>query len=755
MSETSGSWIHAVVAVSIRRPGSVLALWAVCSIVALGGVVRLGIEPSPASFLDRDGPAWSFYQSSVERFGNDEFVAVAVEGTHPWDPAALEDVRRITARIEHLPGVARVDSLATVPIIDATTDGSLRLDPALVDGRPLTPGEVVRIRALVGRDRIVPGNLMSSDGSVFAINVVFDRDQDAHDDGRSGRQAAVLATIERLLDGRRAWVSGVPVFEIEAAPQIRTEILTFVPLTVALIAAGLGVVFRSAVAPVASLLASGVATLLVLGVMGGVGADLTLVTMTLPSLWLAFGSTYAIHVLAAARGMTTPEALVEALRPVAAPVALSGVTTAAGFFALGSIRLDAIRGLGLFGGIGVLVVLGAALTVVPAIVSFRPLPAARQAGATAWQARTVDRLVGLAARRGRLVVAGWLIVAGISGAGITWLSVETDASRWWPPESHVRAHFEAIRDRLSGVGPMNVVIDAPPGRTVTEPMVMERIDALAAHLEALPEVGRAISLADLLRQLGGGDQVLPASQALIEQYLLLLESTDRVWDLVTPDRTSASIVLRVDTNGSRALVELARKAETWWRGQGLRDFDARCTGLMFEYARIEEAIAWGQIQGLTLALLAIGVVLLIVFRSPYLVGVALVPNVLPLVILYGVMGWLRIPLDGATACVGSVALGIAVDDTVHLTSHFRDARSGGMLPVAALGKSLHRVLAPVVYTTGLVSLGFAVLALSSFLPIRNLGIIFVSVLAICLLADTILLPALLLSDRRRTAQTTR
>jgi hypothetical protein len=176
---------------------------------------------------------------------------------------------------------------------------------------------------------------------------------------------------------------------------------------------------------------------------------------------------------------------------------------------------------------------------------------------------------------------------------------------------------------------------------------------------------------------------------------------------------------------------------------------------MFEYARIEEAIAWGQIQGLTLALLAIGVVLLIVFRSPYLVGVALVPNVLPLVILYGVMGWLRIPLDGATACVGSVALGIAVDDTVHLTSHFRDARSGGMLPVAALGKSLHRVLAPVVYTTGLVSLGFAVLALSSFLPIRNLGIIFVSVLAICLLADTILLPALLLSDRRRTAQTTR
>jgi predicted RND superfamily exporter protein len=78
-----------------------------------------------------------------------------------------------------------------------------------------------------------------------------------------------------------------------------------------------------------------------------------------------------------------------------------------------------------------------------------------------------------------------------------------------------------------------------------------------------------------------------------------------------------------------------------------------------------------------------------------------------------------------------------------------------MPPVAALATSLRRVLAPVVYTTSLVSLGFAVLALSSFQPIRNLGIIFVSVLVICLLADTILLPALLLSDRRRTAESGR
>jgi predicted RND superfamily exporter protein len=224
-----------------------------------------------------------------------------------------------------------------------------------------------------------------------------------------------------------------------------------------------------------------------------------------------------------------------------------------------------------------------------------------------------------------------------------------------------------------------------------------------------------------------------------------------VWDLVTPDRAGANIVLRADTNGSRELLEVAGKAEAWWQAQGLPGVEVRCTGLMFEYARIEEAIAWGQIQGLTLALLAIGVVLFVVFRTPHLVGVALVPNVLPLVILYGVMGWLGIPLDGATACVGSVALGIAVDDTVHLASHFRAARVRGLPPEAGLGASLRRVIAPGVYTTGLVSLGFAVRARSSFQPIRNLGIIFVCVLVICLLADTMLLPALLLYGRKRRA----
>jgi predicted RND superfamily exporter protein len=91
-----------------------------------------------------------------------------------------------------------------------------------------------------------------------------------------------------------------------------------------------------------------------------------------------------------------------------------------------------------------------------------------------------------------------------------------------------------------------------------------------------------------------------------------------------------------------------------------------------------------------------------------------------------------------------VALGIAVDDTVHVLTHFRTGRLRGMAPRAALTHSLRQVLAPLVYTTFLVAIGFAVVALSGFAPIRNLGIIFVSVLVVCLLADTTLLPALLL-----------
>jgi predicted RND superfamily exporter protein len=341
-----------------------------------------------------------------------------------------------------------------------------------------------------------------------------------------------------------------------------------------------------------------------------------------------------------------------------------------------------------------------------------------------------------------------LAVLAIFAVGIGRIQVETDATRWFPPGSEVRDSYEAIRVELSGISPVNVVLEAKAGGSATTPAMVRALDGLAAYLEAMPDVGKAVSIGDPLRQIHGGflgdpELPLPDQREMIEQYLMLLESVEQIDDLVTPGRDAANVVLRVDNNGSGPLLRIARQAEDWWAANGVPSFRPRATGIMYEFARAEDEIALGQLRGLALALAAIAVILLLALRRVPLALMALAPNVAPILIVFGFMGLAGVPLDAGTVIVGSLALGMAVDDTVHLISAFREATDRRLGGVEALDEALARVAHPMVLTTAAVGIGFGLLGFSQFTFTRNLGLLIAGTMVVCLLADLILLPALL------------
>jgi hypothetical protein len=737
---------------SVRHPRAACLAWGALAALAAPGVARLEIDTTTASFLDRTGPAWRVYQRSLARHGGDEFLTVAVEGRSPFDPQALREVDSLTQALAELPGVRRVDSLRTVPIVTAAPDGSLDLAPGLAAGPPQAPGEVEGLAARVRADRIAPRSLVSTDERVFAINVFLDGDVD-------GERDLAVVRVDRLLAGRDAWVSGVPVFRTEVNTRTGAELAAFLPLTLALVGLALRAAYGSLRAAGVGLVAAGAGTWVALGAMGATRRPLSLSTVVLPSILLAVGCAYVIHLLAVSRGVADPAALEDALARVAWPIALSGLTTVMGFLAMATVRVDAIRALATFGALGVFCVLAASLTLAPACLRLRPLGAGR-VRLEAWlRGELRERLLRLVLGRPRAVLLAWTAAVALLGAGLARLDVETDIILWFPRGSDVREAYEAIRERLSGITPMNVLVESRDGTPVSDPRALAAIDALASYLEGRPEIGRALSVADPLRQLHAGftgrpDAGLPGSRELVEQYLLLLSSVDRLADVIHPDRASANVLLRVDVNGSRHLLALARDVERWWAEHGAEGFTARTTGIMYEFARAEEEIAWGQLRGLWLAFLAVGAVILAVFRSPWPVFAALLPNLVPLVVAYGAMGFLRIPLDAATVCVGSVALGIAVDDTIHVATGYRDERALGLGPREALDATFARVLPPVVLTTVAITLGFAVLGASEFTLIRHFGLVTAGLMVLCLLADLLLLPVLLLhapGARRRPA----
>jgi hypothetical protein len=168
---------------------------------------------------------------------------------------------------------------------------------------------------------------------------------------------------------------------------------------------------------------------------------------------------------------------------------------------------------------------------------------------------------------------------------------------------------------------------------------------------------------------------------------------------------------------------------------------------MFEFARAAHEIALGQIRGFGSAFATITLVLLLVLRSARLAGVALVPNVVPVFIAFGAMGLAAVSLDAATVLIGSIALGIAVDDTVHLLLGYHEQRRAGAARGPAVEASLRQSFPAIVQTAVVVALGFLVLGLSGFRFIRNLGLVTAGLMMLCLAAELNLLPAMLLGDR--------
>ncbi|MCA9512129.1 MAG: MMPL family transporter, partial [Myxococcales bacterium] len=597
-----------------------------------------------------------------------------------------------------------------------------------------------RARAAVEGDRLAPGLLVSRDARAFSVTCIVE-DITSEDD------AAVLAAIAAAAPRLPTWRSGGPVFRTRVSEWTRDELARLVPATAATIALLVAIVFGASWHVVVPLLTGGLGSVVVLAAMARAGVAMTLTGAILPSVLLALGCAYALHVMAAFRACDDDvDARAEALRGLVRPIGLSGATTAIGFVAMSFVHIDVVRHVGVFGAVGTLVVMLASITFAPACL--RGLHGRAPTRVWSWLAsRAPERVFRLVAARPRSTIAAWLAVAAAVGVGIARLEVETDVVLWFQRGSAVREDYEAIRAALAGISPMNVVVESRAGRAVTEPDVVRALAGLTEFLEAQPEMGRAISLADPLRQLHGGflgdaSQPLPTTRPQAEQYLLLLESVDSIRDLVASDRASANVLLRVDENGSNALVSLARRAEAWWRDHGPADFAASTTGVMHEYAVSENEIARGQLVGLAFALGSIGGLLVLVTRSARLAALALVPNVVPIVLLFGAMGLAGVPLDAGTVLIGCLALGIAVDDTIHLLERFRAGVARGARE--ALRAALAQTLPAIALTSIAVGAGFAALAISPFVLVRNLGVLTSAVMVACLLADLLLLPPLLL-----------
>jgi predicted RND superfamily exporter protein len=746
----------------VAAPRLTLALLVLVSLAAAAVLVRpspLGlrvrIDPSTEPLLPRGDPARQGYEQAVRHFGNDEVFVVAMETEDVFTAGNLAALRRVSEAIRRLPGVKGATSLIDVY--------SFRYDPAqdwvevrpFIEEIPEDRAELAELRARALADPVYRRTLVSEDGRAAALNVSFRAMSDAEFIGQDldGRIAAILAAESGA--GRRFHVAGRPHVKTRVFHVMVRDLAVLIPAALLAMAAVAWLAFgtrRGVVLPLGTALGSNLWTF---GALAALDRPLTILTTLLGPTLVALGCVYGVHVYARweeeiARDPDPRRAAAAAARHLRAPVLVAGVTTMIGFGALLLSDVPAVRELGALSVFGTAAITLISLAGLPALLALLPPPRPARAWNERLDALLDARLAALAGGAARHRVAVMALCAGAAVAAVAAIpriEIDTDYLSFFSADDPVRRDFEAVNRLLAGAVPIYVSLHGDPG-DFRDPELLGKLETLQARIDRVPGVSRSLSFLETLRVLNRAierddpaQERIPDSRAGVSELLFMVPKGELA-RFMNVDHSRANLVVRTGEVGSASVRELSDRLEEELAEAGL-PVEGAVTGNAILLNRSADGIAEGQPRTVGVAALAIFVLIAAALGSGRLGAVAMLPNLLPVLLFFGLLGAGVAPLSLPTSLIGSVALGIAIDDTAHFLFRYRREREGGASPRDAVRETGRRVGRAIAVTSLMLCIGFGVVAFSGFATLREFGLLSAATMGLCVLADLVLLPAVL------------
>ena len=368
------------------------------------------------------------------------------------------------------------------------------------------------------------------------------------------------------------------------------------------------------------------------------------------------------------------------------------------------------------------------------------------------------------------ILAGAAVLSLAGFVGALAIRVDSDFLYYFDPKAEVRTDAETINREIVGSNPFYIVVEGPSPGFLKRWEVLREIKDLQRFLSGLPGITSSISLVDYMELLesglnrsGSGDLVIdedgnivtaPKPKSFLEEpknlepvLSMIATSPATFKGVVTEDFGETNILVRTNLSGSRRIEQTLAHIRDWVGAHFPAELRVHVTGNLVLISGTTSDIVAGQIKSLSLALGIIFVVLALMFLSARIGFFAILPNVVPIVLFFGMMGWLGILLNLGTSLIAAIALGIAVDSTIHYMARLNLELRGETDQVAALVRTVRTVGVPIVYTTVALFLGFLTFAFSSFVPIQNFGILTAFTMAAALGANLVLLPALLATTK--------
>ena len=710
-----------------------------------------------AAWFDADDPHWAVYREFREEFGGSRSLIVAVETPDLFSRPVLLYVKDLSDKLARLPHVLRVDSLATASRVLGSED-SVEIRPYLAD---LERRDLTELRREILSDERLVGDLVSADGTVTAITVSFHELDSDPVRAQLLTEARSLAEEERPRGVRILYNGSMEITE-EYDRQSLENLRRYPPLILAVVIASVYCFFRSAsrvlLVTITTLMAVG-ATLSVFGLLGFKYNVLSTMVIPLITVLAIADDMHLMQafdragLIARDRGIAFQECLVEQLPPMFGAT----LTTALGLASLATSQVAAVREFGIAAAVGVMLDFVISLAIVPLGLSLSP-PRKSSALSAEPLGRFLSRLAGWLATRTPQVLVVTAVLLVWSVAGIYRLRASTNHIEFFPQDSPIRASAALIDEKLSGVYSFEIILRGEEG-AFKDPDLLQQVDALCRRVGRMPHVRRTISVLDILKSAnrelsGGGDasyRIPESASAVVQQLFLFALSEDGRRDLrsfMSSDFSRIRIWVKMQATASEEVFAVIRDVER--QGASLIPEGAQVevvvTGAGRLYTALDAYLVQSQIRSFSTAFLGVFGVIFVLFRSLRYGVVSIVPNLVPVVLVLGIMGWLGISLNVATVMVASIALGIIDDDTVHFVMSYRGSLGHSGMD-EAIHSAIERAGGPALLAAVINSIAFGVTATCDYKPVAYWGGLMSLTMLLAFVAEVTLLPAVIRAAR--------
>ncbi len=378
-----------------------------------------------------------------------------------------------------------------------------------------------------------------------------------------------------------------------------------------------------------------------------------------------------------------------------------------------------------------------------------------------WQKQILTYVPYIVARRPYLILAIFASIFLVCAYGTSQVKIDTNMTELTREGSPLRVAYEIVDENMAGAQSMVIMVDTKTTDGLLNPKLLQAIDTLQTRIETRysDQVTRTNSLANIVKDtyqtMNDDDPAfyqVPDTEQMISQLLYLFNSAnpeDRR-SLVSDDYSRSHITLNIYNAGSYEYQiffdEISLDIEEMFAGleEEFPELDVYLTGSMALLMRMADEVATSQFSSFTLAIIVISVIMIITLGSLQAGLMAMVPNLIPALLGFGLMGLMGISLDTDTILIAPLIIGIAVDDTIHFMTHYRLEliRTGSVSE--SLRSTINDVGQAVMFTTMVIGLGFALLSFSDYLGMAKMGFFGSAAIFVALLCDLFMIPAMIM-----------